>query len=210
MSGTLQTDGKSFERPAVNRLLARLRADGDRFLEGAGVPVAERSFAYMFMGRYLYQSWEIEVRFEPQVAGPGDGSGDTLEDADVPRLVDAFHRMHERIYSIKDEADTVEFTTWKVRATGHRRKTDLWRHFTLPRQDGPVRPKGHRTVYLQTAGGMIDLPVYDGEAIGAGGQLTGPCIVEEATFTALLLAGHEAVVDDHGNYLVEVARTAVS
>ena len=210
VSGTLQTDGKSFERPAVNRLLARLRADGDRFLEGAGVPVAERSFAYMFMGRYLYQSWEIEVRFEPQVAGPGDGSGDTLEDADVPRLVDAFHRMHERIYSIKDEADTVEFTTWKVRATGHRRKTDLWRHFTLPRQDGPVRPKGHRTVYLQTAGGMIDLPVYDGEAIGAGGQLTGPCIVEEATFTALLLAGHEAVVDDHGNYLVEVARTAVS
>ena len=36
----------------------------EAFLERAGVAEANRRFEYVFLGRYEYQSWEIEVPFE--------------------------------------------------------------------------------------------------------------------------------------------------
>ena len=55
----------------------------------------------------------------------------------VPPLVQAFHDMHERIYTIKDEDDTVEFTTWKVRAVGREPST------RAARRDGDRPPGRH-------------------------------------------------------------------
>ncbi len=80
-----------------------LERRGDRFLERAGVQPHARSFSYAFQGRYLYQSWDIEVTFE---TGP-----EGLSAQDLPRLIAAFHTQHERIYTINNPDDTVEFTT---------------------------------------------------------------------------------------------------
>ena len=45
--------------------------------------------------------------------------GDEFAAGDLAKLLAAFHRTHERIYTIKDENDVVEFTTWKLRAIGN-------------------------------------------------------------------------------------------
>jgi len=112
-----------------DKLLVELTRRGDAFLERAGVAPDARSFSYAFQGRYLYQSWDIEVSFERGDAG--------LTSADLTRLADAFHTQHERIYTIKDIDEVVEFTTWKVRAigdTGGRRRHGR----VLAAQVGPV------------------------------------------------------------------------
>ena len=116
-NGTLHTSSRQFDAKRVNELLRRLRANGNDFMQSAGVPESMRRFEYAFFGRYEYQSWEIEVRFDPQAAG--------LSDSDLDMLVEAFHQMHERIYSIRSDHDVVEFTTWKVRAIGNRNGSDL-------------------------------------------------------------------------------------
>jgi N-methylhydantoinase A len=195
-AATLHTDADRFDYRQVNALLDRLRATGDAFLARAGVPDERRSFSFAYMGRYEYQSWEIEVPF----ALPDKG----LSDADLATLVEDFHRMHERIYTIRIDDDLVEFTTWKVRATGARAADEALTHQALPPQDGTLPIKSERPVYVRGLGGLADLPVYDGSAIGSGARIDGPAVVEEETTTILLLPGMCAETDAQGNYLVTI------
>jgi N-methylhydantoinase A len=194
-AATLHETHTDFDLERTNTLIDRLRSRGREFLDRAGFPRDKQRFEYAYQGRYLYQSWDIEVPF----ALPGN----RLTPADISRLAAAFHQMHERIYTIKDENDVVEFTTWKVRAVGDtggagRRGVDL------PKQSGTLTPKSRRKVYLGPKQGFVELPVYQGDGLGSGARIEGPAIVEEPTTTILLLKGQTAVTDPHRNYLVEL------
>jgi N-methylhydantoinase A len=195
-NGTLHTSSRQFEVDRVNALLRRLHDNGNAFMHAAGVPKEMRRFEYAFFGRYEYQSWEIEVRFDPPPAG--------LADSDLATLVEAFHQMHERIYSIRSDNDVVEFTTWKVRAIGTRAGSDLWRSHVLNRQIGNPQPKGSRGVYMRENGGTQPLPVYDAHGLNYGAQIAGPCLIDANTFTAFLARDHVGTMDQYGNLLVEV------
>ncbi|MCO5065718.1 MAG: hydantoinase/oxoprolinase family protein [Rhizobiaceae bacterium] len=195
-NGVCQTDSRKFVPDAVNAALDRLRSEGDSFLEGAGIPKDSRRFEYSFMGRYEYQSWEIEVGFERPEALTAD---------DLPQLVENFHRIHERIYSIRADEDVVEFITWKVRAIGSRPGQTLYRDFKLPAKSGTAVAKNRRRVYLHERSEAVDLPVYDGSQVLAQAVFEGPCLIESETFTALIKSGHRAEADAYGNLLVEVA-----
>jgi len=193
-TATLHTTSRVFNAARVDELLVELRRRGDAFLERAGVAPEARSYSYAFQGRYLYQSWDIEVTFER-----GD---DGLTSADLARLADAFHAQHERIYTIKDVNEIVEFTTWKVRAIGDRggrRRRDR----VLAAQVGAVPVKRERCVFLGNNHTL--LPIYDGSILGADAKIAGPAIIEETTTTLLLLERQTATTDCHGNYLVETA-----
>jgi len=196
-SGVLLTSHVDFDLDGVNALLAQLRKAGDGFLADAGVAPDNRQFELSYMGRYEFQSFEIEVPFE---LGDGPLSAD-----DLSMLVEAFHRMHERIYSIRIDGDVVEFTAWKLRAIGKRSGQETWRRNTLPPQAGPVTPKATRRVYDQPARSMIEVPVYELSALGEGAKLHGPCLIEAPTFTAFLKRGHDGSLDTFGNINVTVA-----
>jgi N-methylhydantoinase A len=194
-TGTQNTMDRDFEFAKVNALLATLIKRGKAFLKRAGFAPDKQRFEFAFQGRYLYQSWDIEVPFELK-----DGK---LRKEDLPTLTAAFHQMHERIYTIKDEADVVEFTTWKVRAMGDTGGTGRKGRKLAPQQGTP-QPKSRRSVYLGKAG-LQTVPVYEGAILGAGAKVPGPSIIELPTTTILLLQGQTAATDDHGNFLVETA-----
>jgi N-methylhydantoinase A len=199
--GTLQTDAKSFDLDGVNALLETLRRRGDALLESAGVPDADRRFSYAYMGRYKYQSWEIEVPF---ALNEGGLSRDRL-----PGLVQAFHDMHERIYAIKDEEDTVEFTTWKVSAIGANRIPARARAVSGTADEAAAGeheplPRDSRKAYVHQAGGAVEVAVFDGDTLKPGAGVAGPCIIEERTTTIFLLPGMSALVNAFGDYEVTV------
>lgn len=196
-SGVLLTSHVDFDLDGVNALLAQLRTAGDGFLADAGVAPENRQFEVSYMGRYEFQSFEIEV----PITLPEGG----LTPADLPVLVEAFHRMHERIYSIRIDGDVVEFTAWKLRAIGKRPGQEAWRLHTLPAQAGPVTPKASRRVYDQPARSMVEVPVYELSTLGEGARLAGPCLIESPTFTAYLKRGHDGSLDPFGNLNVTVA-----
>jgi N-methylhydantoinase A len=194
-TGTRHTTDRDFDLARVSQLLAALQTRGEDFLRRAGVSADKQRFEYAFQARYLYQSWDIEVTFALV-----DGR---LRADDLPRLVAAFHRTHEQIYTIKDENDVVEFTTWKVRAIGDTGGKSR-RGEPLPPQPGAVAPKSRRPVFVGSAGATIEVPIYDGASLGTGAAIVGPAIIEEPTTTILLLAGQDATADARGNLLVEV------
>ena len=191
---SLHTDNRRFSTEQVNALLKDLREQCQAFLVRAGVPEVNRSYRYNFQGRYEYQSWEIDVPFEPV-----DGR---LGESDIASLSDAFHQMHERIYSIKDPDDTVEFVTWKVAAVGVNSAAAQYRG-TAAGSSGVPKIKSHRPVYVHQLGGAVDVPIYDGNTVGADARIEGPAIVEEDTTTLFLLPNMVARTDAQGNYLVE-------
>jgi N-methylhydantoinase A len=193
--GSLHTSSASFQTDAVNNLLRDLRGQCLAFLTQAGVAPADRSFRHTFQGRYQYQSWEIEVPFEVGDQG--------LSDADLTGLCEAFHQMHERIYSIKDPGDTVEFVTWKVTAIGSSPILAGGLPAAASRGPGDAGVKAHRPVYIRDRGGLVEVPIFDGGAMGEGASVAGPAVIEEETTTLLLLPGMTARTDAQGNYLVE-------
>ncbi|MSP82476.1 MAG: hydantoinase/oxoprolinase family protein [Alphaproteobacteria bacterium] len=192
-TATLHSDNRAFAVDRVNALVRDLKVRGDAFLARSRIPASKRRYEFSFQGRYEYQSWEIEVPF----AFPPRG----LKKGDVAKLAASFHLMHERIYTIKDEGEVVEMTTWKVRAIGD--IGGAGRQGTQRKaQRTPAKPKSRRKVYIRAKGGMVSLPVFDGGAFGSGVKIAGPAVVEEETTTFLLLPGQTARTDKFGNYLV--------
>ena len=193
-TATVHTSNRHFALDAVNRTLAALYERARRFLERAGVPEAERRYEYAFQARYKYQSWEIEAPFEPS-----DGA---LGADDVPALSDAFHAMHERIHTIREDDGEVEFTTWTVRAIGTGSDTGAGGE-TAAQAGGQLRERGRRSVYLGGERAFRALPAYDGNAPPAGVEIAGPALIDSDTTTILLLAGQRARTDAAGNFHIE-------
>lgn len=196
-SGVLLTSDANFDLSGVNAVLAKIKQAGDEFLQDAGVSEENRQFEFSFMGRYEFQSFEIEVPLELE--------NGQLSAEHLPQLVEAFHKMHERIYSIRTDGDVVEFTAWKLRAIGKRKGQETWRRNTLPAQQGEIRPKATRQIYDLEARRMVDVPVYDLSTLGEGAHVPGPCLVEAETFTAFLKTKHNGTLDALGNINVTVA-----
>lgn len=196
-SAVLLTSDADFNVAGVNDALKRLKQAGNNFLAEAGVAPENRQFEFSFLGRYEYQSFEIEVPFEAK-----DGM---VSESDLPALVEAFHRMHERIYSIRADNDVVEFTAWKLRAIGKRSGQDIWQKNTLPDQVGAIDLKARRGIYQQESGRVETVPVYELAQLRAGAQVAGPCLVEAETFTAYLKDQHQGQIDRYGNLVVNIA-----
>ncbi len=196
-TATRLTDAARFDLDGVNALLAALVERGRAFLARAGVAAGEQRFEYAYLGRYQYQSWEIEVPFAPR-----DG---VLSSDDIAGLAEDFHRMHQRIYTIRNDADLVEFTTWKVRAVGAS-GVALPRPGTRRSKGAAPPPHGERAVWLPERGGTESLPVYRGSELEPGARIPGPAIIEEATTTIMLVEDAAAEIDEGGNYRVAMGR----
>jgi N-methylhydantoinase A len=195
-TAVLLTSSAAFDAEKVSASLAGLIRAGNSFLVNAQVLPENRRFEFSFLGRYEYQSFEIEVPFT---------SADGMVSAEqLATFVEDFHRMHERIYSIRADGDIVEFTGWKLRSIGKRTGQDVWLKHTLPEQTRAVTAKAMRMVYSHDRGRFEAIPVYDLTALGAGARVAGPCIIDAPTFTAFLKPGHNGAIDMYGNVVVAV------
>lgn len=60
--------------------------------------------------------------------------------------------------------------------------------------------KGRREVYFQDLGGFVQADIFQGERLGAGDQIVGPCIIEEQMTTLVLPPGHCVRLESDGTY----------
>ena len=150
------------------------------------IAVERTTFRHGADMRYVGQSYEIEVRADPAwLAGP-----------ERSRLLEAFHRAHERVFGHADPHAPVEVVNLRVQLRGVRPRVPL---VEVAAGTG-AKAIGARRVWLE--GRPAQAQVYERASLGRGDRVIGPAIVEQADTTVLVPAGDAATVDRFGNLLI--------
>ena len=149
-----------------------------------------RSLSYSVDMRYHGQGHVIEVALPDR----GELSG--------PRLRELFEARYTVLFGQADPEATPEITSLRLSAEIQAPRFDF--RDSAPKQvtHSPVRV---RTAYFPEAGGAIACDVYRRTDLGAGQEISGPAIIEDAGSTTILLPGDRAQVDDHQTLHIDVA-----
>jgi N-methylhydantoinase A len=168
---------------------AELEAKAKTWLKEQDVTDADASIEYTLDLRYEQQGFEVSVSVSPEEVRARGGLSKTL---------DAFHATHERLYGVRFHVP-VELVALRVVARGATPSVDE----VAPVVDN----KDIRSAILETRpayfnGAWQDIPHYDRGKLGAGAQIDGPAIIRQYDTTTVLLPGHYAEIDPHGNILI--------
>ena len=174
--------------------LAALKQDYDRLEQVAATWIASEgemlgSTRYEVSAdmRYAGQAFDLPVRL-PQA----------LRQAPEPAaLTELFHLAHEKIYSFRDPASSVEITAERLRVVGEIPPVTLP---LLPAATQAPPPPTTRRLFLD--GGYVSASVYQREDLRRGQTLAGPGVIEQEDTTTLVLPGWSACVDEIGNVLI--------
>jgi N-methylhydantoinase A len=163
-----------------------LEAELSAWVREHAIDVERTTFRHGADMRYVGQSYEIEVTVAPEWLAAGAR----------PRLLEAFHRAHERVFGHADPHAPVEVVNLRAQLRGVRPRVPL---VEVPAGTG-ARPTGTRRIWLE--GRPAQAQVYERESLGRGDRVAGPAIVEQPDTTVLVPAGEAATVDRFGNLLV--------
>ncbi len=141
--------------------------------------------------RYGHQVWTLEVPLDGGL--PADGG-------DVDRLVDDFHELHERVFAVRDPGASVEILQCRGRLVARPFTPALRSGASSNGRPGAVR---RRRAYFD-GHGELDMPVIDGEALGAESTYDGPMLVTEPTTTVVVPTDVTMTTTRRGNYVLEL------
>jgi N-methylhydantoinase A len=181
----------SFDVAGVNKVLEEIDAELERFrktLRGAARAAVRKEF--FAEARYKSQVWELDTPLPVKRFRNA---------ADVAKLVEAFHTVHDRVYAVRDEASEVECVNW--------RGTIAIRLGATPRPAGrqsstrKPKPALARLAYFGN-GKESRIPVFRGLSLKPGDRIQGPAIVEEPTTTIVVYPATRARVSAAGHYIL--------
>ncbi|HEY0338147.1 MAG TPA: hydantoinase/oxoprolinase family protein, partial [Burkholderiales bacterium] len=158
----------------IDHVFAALEEQGKAALRLYGLDTHSIVFQRSADMRYRRQAYEINVRL----------AADKLEQSYAPRIAEAFHEVHERLYGRRDPAGVVEFVTLSVSAIGNSRRLN---YRPLAQGDGSAAhaQKAARNVFFRDTG-MIECPLYERAKLRAGDKLRGPALIEADDSTVVV------------------------
>ena len=168
---------------------ASLESKAMGWLKEQDVSEADGSIEYTLDLRYEQQGFEVSVGVSSEEVRAKGGLTNTL---------DAFHAIHERLYGVRFHVP-VELVALRVVARG---ATPSVNEVAPVVQNNDVRSAilESRPAYFNSR--WQDSPHYDRSKLGAGAQVEGPAIIRQYDTTTVLLPGHYAEIDPHGNILI--------
>ncbi|HEY0236113.1 MAG TPA: hydantoinase/oxoprolinase family protein [Afipia sp.] len=191
-SGTLLTNSRRFDVEGVVRTLGRIDEELDRFVAALpSITPDQVTKSYSVEARYQSQVWELETELP---------SGTIASQTDVAALAEAFHKVHERVYAVRDPGSTVEFVNWKGRVAVRVAPELVPAPVTAKREGKPTR---FREAFFGPSG-TLKVPVYRGSELEPGVEFKGPAIIEEPTTTVVVYPDMTARVSGSGNFIVHI------
>lgn len=173
----------------ITEVFAQARAGAARVADTIrGRDDGEVSVECIVDATYLGQRWELAA-----VIDPG-------HDEPVSHLTESFGAAHERQFGYSLPAP-IYVQTLRIRgvvATAHQ---------VLPAALARTTPSAPRTTRTLTIAGQRheEAPVYAADGLAAGQPIDGPAVIEAPTYTALLVPGDAAEVNDVGDVVVRIA-----
>jgi N-methylhydantoinase A len=171
-----------------------MEAEGRVELTREGLEGAAIHFRRSADIRYGGQAYEIET---PVLDG-------TFDEAALAELKESFHHRHSEVYGYSDRNRDIEIVA--LRCVIFQRPEETPPELIigdLPKEGTPT-PVGHRRAVFETVG-EVDCPVYRRDTLPVGSAVPGPCIIEQADTTTVVLRGQTANVDEAGNMFIREA-----
>jgi N-methylhydantoinase A len=170
-------------------VLADLRQEADKELAPARLADDQLQIESYAQMCYPGQNFDMSV--------PLPGAGPTLDDAGLLELAERFHALHEADRGFAFPTQQPLLRGLRLVARGVTAKPDRLTR-AVGTGDAHSARRSHRPVYF--GGERLDVPVYDGSALGAGAEVRGPALVEEPFTVVVVPPGGTTVLDGQGNY----------
>jgi N-methylhydantoinase A len=168
----------------IERAFRQMEQEARATLRREGFNVAQQRHERSLAMRYQGQSFELEIKWKR--------GGHIAED---------FHRAHQSRYGYAQEANKVEIVGARLRSTGLVEKLRTASPRRSYSKATTARPREFVPVYFTERQSRASL--YERDEIEPGARLRTPCIVTEYSATTLVPPGARAVVDEHGNLIIE-------
>ncbi|MGC4253012.1 MAG: hydantoinase/oxoprolinase family protein [Sphingobium sp.] len=192
-AASLVTISTRFDFDAVNGMLADLTQRLEQFRTTLGDRGGDYRVEYVAEARYLAQNWELDAPLSNAHFGG---------QADVDVLVNAFHDVHERVFSVRDEQSPVEIINWKARLIASLPVPDAPAYEA--KVDGPIEAVGHRDCYFGSTE-PVKTAIFEGDRLATGFRIEGPALVVEPTTTLVVYPDMSVEVSETGNYILNIA-----
>ena len=183
-------DKSNFDLGKVKSLYKEMESEGLQVLEREGIPKKDRVLERTMRIKYWGQFRDVEVSWP----------GGPITNAAIVEGIANFHRRHRELYGSSDKEYPVEFMGFGLRAIGRMPKLQLKK---LAKGDRNPRAalKGERNAFFEESRGFVKTKIYDGDKLGFGSVLEGPCIVEERMTNVVIPPKFKLRVDQYGNYI---------
>lgn len=200
-SASHYTTTAQFDFEGVAKVLQKLRAQAKKFFARNKIaPERQRLEVYM-EAHYPFQVYELPVNVTPFVQDDF-----TITPAGVQAMEEAFHKEHERTFSIRDNT-FIECVTWRVKAIGKHEREAVLPSAELPENRDiayeDALSSSFRKVFFKEYDDLKMTPVFHGDRLYYGITVHGPAIIEEPTTTIVVLPGYCAKVTQHNSYCIE-------
>jgi N-methylhydantoinase A len=185
--------GPDYPYDRIQELLDSLTEEGLESVRSENINPDAVTLTYSADLRYAGQGFEISVPMSSQTI-----TRELLQEIEL-----SFHEEHRRLYSYTLPDSTVELVNLRVSLTSPLPRAEIE---SISPQEGPVDSAqvSHRSVYFGVEECWVEVPCYDRLRLGAGAEILGPSVIEQLDSTTVLGPSQRAIVDSHGNLMVEV------
>jgi len=180
-----------YDHARIARTFDELQTEATQWFDREKVPAEARRITRSASLRYRHQGFELTVPW----------TSDAVTPETVQNTIDAFHALHERLYTFAQHDTPVEIVTLHVAAEG-----------SLPQPTATEIPSGGSLdgaeidrLPIHFADGTQTVPVYDRTKLSAGVTFTGPALVVQLDTTTLIHPDQTASCDRYGNLILETA-----
>ncbi len=187
-SRTLTSSADASSLDALQQGYEELEREAMAWLDREAIDPDNRRLRRITDMRYVGQNYELAI----------DVPGDSLDEQALDSILDRFHAEHDRAYGYGAPGEPAQFVTLRLEARGLVPTPEFQE---IPRGTGTPNAPDIRPLYLASAGGMVDAPVYQREILLAGQTFEGPAIIEQMDSTTLVLEGQFVEVDRIGNLM---------
>ena len=147
--------------------------------------------------RYTGQAHELSVPHPRDAPSPES----------VAEAVDAFHRLHARLYGHSFADVPVELVNLRVKGFGKHPEPLMW--WDWEHVGGDATGLGRsRPVYFEEAGSFVDTQVLMRRDLELGDSVEGPAVIHQLDSTVLVPPGFVAEALDSGSLVLHAGGTA--
>ena len=189
------TNTSDFDLARVNGIFAELEAEAIAELKAQGFARSRIKVSRFADAKYSNQIHELTIPLLSQ---------GKIKKSDIGDIAEAFHGLHERLFSYCVRESAVDLFHWRITAVGKlpEREAAVEKRTRKPVSDAQ---KGTRMVYFRAFGKYRKTKLYDGNLVRFGMTVEGPAIVEQENSTIVVPPKQTLKANKYGDFVLGIS-----